>query len=223
MQLRVYFVLFTIGLVPSLSSAMEQFPVTARLFAGTMSADPKSVNDEMATEGLKKFKNIQMFGVEATYSTLPLLDVGFRFTRRMLKQTEEVDNPATDYMGELTQDSVAAVARIPFVHTAIVRADVFGTVGGTNTSFKIRSLTQDGEYTRKGSDGWFGAPVTSFGASVGAGYRGFYLVFEGGYESNKVKTLKQTGTLSGRVSEVDLSGGYFSVGLMFDGITATKK
>ncbi|MNL88607.1 hypothetical protein D3C87_2184120 [compost metagenome] len=44
------------------------------------------------------------------------------------------------------------------------------------------------------------------------------MVFEGGIESNKVKDLKSSGTVNSSIDTLDLSGSYFSLGLMFDGV-----
>ena len=65
--------------------------------------------------------------------------------------------------------------------------------------------------------------MTTVGGSVAFGYQGFFLVFEGGLETNKVKSLTRTGTVSNNVDTIDLSGTYASIGLMFDGVTARSK
>jgi hypothetical protein len=201
----------------------NEFPVTARLFAGAVKAEPKELNTEMTAQSLEKFDSIYSLGVEATYAAFKYLDAGFRYTKRYAKKEEIAADPLTDYKGQIDQDSVSVVVRVPFLRTAILRADAFAAIGGTNTSFTIKSATQDGTLTRKGTDGWFGAPITSFGGSFAVGYRSFYLVFEGGFESNKVKDLKHAGNINDNVQVIDLSGSYATVGLMFDGVTAHSK
>ncbi|MGE4133572.1 MAG: hypothetical protein AB7F86_18190 [Bdellovibrionales bacterium] len=204
-------------------TAATEFPVTARLFVGAVSTDPKDVNTEMKAESLKEFGTITQFGAEATYPLAKLIDVGFRYTLRTSKVTENPDDSITDYYADLKQEAVSGVVRVPILNTSIVKLDVFGAVGGTNTTLKIKTLSQEGELNKKGDNGWFGSMVANYGASVAVGYKGFYFVVEGGYEDNKAKDLKRTGTVNTNIETIDISGSYISVGLMFDGVKATKK
>lgn len=201
----------------------SNFPVTARFFIGQTKVDPVNLNTEMTAQSLKKIDAVSQLGLEATYSVFKYLDFGIRYTKRYVNQDELTNNPATDYHGQIDQDSVLLLARVPFFRTNIVRADIFGGVGGSNTTFKIKTATQDGELTRRESNDWFATPYASFGASVGIGYKKFFLVAEGGLETNKVNKFKRTGTVNTNIDNIDLSGSYFTIGLMFDGLSASKK
>jgi len=200
-----------------------EFPVTARLFISNVSVEPEDLNTELTAQSLKEIDKLNHFGAEATYSFFRFFEGGFRYVMRQALVKEVVDNPVTNYRGELQQDSVFLVARVPLIKTSYFRTDIFGAFGGTNTSFNIKSATLDGAWSRKGSEGWFGAPITGYGASVGMGFKGFYLVVEGGFETNKVEKLHTSGTVNTNVESIDLSGSYFSIGLMFDGVKATKR
>lgn len=203
--------------------AAIQFPAQARLFAGATTADPTNVNQEMDAQGLKEFKSIAKYGLEITYPALSLLEVGLRYTKRYIKNGEVNPTPNADYRALLDQDSVSLIARVPFIKTQVVRVDVFGGVGGSNTSLKIKTATQDGELSRRASNDWYATLQSSLGGTVAVGFKNFYVFLEGGFESNKVGSLQRSGTINGNIQTIDLSGGYASIGLMFDGITATSK
>ncbi|MNT43520.1 hypothetical protein D3C72_1799970 [compost metagenome] len=119
---------------------------------------------------------------------------------------------------KLDQDAFMLIARVPFVKTDIYRIDAFAGVGGTNTKLNVKTSSQDGEFTKSVGESWYASPYAAAGASVSVGYKFFYVVFEGGIESNKVKDLKSSGTVNSSIDTLDLSGSYFSLGLMFDGV-----
>jgi len=77
MRVAVFLLVF---LPISFASAVEKFPVTARLFAGTVSTKPKDLNTEMKAQSLKEFTNVMQFGAEATYPLLFFVDIGLRYT-----------------------------------------------------------------------------------------------------------------------------------------------
>ncbi|HWU44913.1 MAG TPA: hypothetical protein VN132_15780 [Bdellovibrio sp.] len=198
----------------------KEIPVQARFFVGITSTDPKNVNDAIVADGLKKFDNVTQVGFEATYPIVQYLNVGVRYTKR-LAESDPSSGGTTGYNAKIDQDAVLLLARGTFLKTDIVRLDAFAGFGGTNTSLKIKTATQDGELTRRASGDWFANPYTAFGGSLSIGYKQFYLVFEGGLESNKVDGFKTTGHVNSSINTLDLSGGYFTVGLMFDGLSGT--
>jgi hypothetical protein len=201
----------------------ESFPVTARLFIGQTGISPDNLNTEMTAQSIKNFKDVNQMGIEATYSQFKHFEFGFRYTKHYAKNEEEPANPATDFYGTLNQDSVMFVVRIPFVKTNFFRADVFGGVGGSNTTFTIKTAGQDGELSRKKGNDWFATPYTAVGGSFAVGFKKFYLVAEGGIENNKIKDFDRTGNVNANITNIDLSGSYFTIGLLFDGVSATKK
>ena len=222
-QVELAIVFALLGLLTSAPSAFaNEFPAQARLFAGLGQVKPTQFNDEMRAQGLKELTQAPKFGVEITFPVLKVFEFGLNYTRRPLFLDEKDSVTTTDFEANLSQDSVMGVARFAFLKTSWLRADVFGALGGANTSIKIKTATQDGEYSKKESNDWFASLVTRAGASVGVGYNKVFFFIEGGFENNKVDGLKRSGNLNGNIQGLDLTGSYVSIGLMFDGVTATR-
>lgn len=200
-----------------------EFPAQARLFVGVTSADPTNLNQELQAQGLKDFKTIPKAGVEITYPVFSFLEVGLNYTKRNLSRDESDTNYTTEYQATLNQDAVQLIARVPVIKTSFFRVDAFGGIGGSNTTMSIKSASQDGELAKKAAEGWFSTPISSYGVSAAVGYKNFFLVLEGGFESNKVDSFASTGNLNGNIQTIDLSGSYATIGLLFDGITARTK
>lgn len=201
----------------------NEFPVQARLFTGSTTVNPSNLNQELANQNIKDVKNITNYGVEITYPVLKFLDAGMRYTKRNSTRDEVNSNANTSYEATLNQDSILLLTRAPLLKTDIVRLDAFVGVGGSNTTFALKTATQDGELSRKESNDWLATPYASYGASLAIGYRQFYFVIEAGYETNKVDSFKRSGNINNNIQNIDLSGGYASIGLLFDGITARSK
>ena len=207
--------------IANIASAATEVPVKARLYVGATSVNPTSLNDVIQTQGMAKMDSVTHYGVDITYPVLPFLDLGVRYTKHLGDKQEDPSNSATDYYTKIDQDSVALVARVPLLKTDILRADIFGGFGGSNTTVKLKNSAQDGELTKKADSGWFATPYSVAGASVGIGWKHFFVFFEGGIESNKVDGFSRTGTTSSNITNLDLSGGYFSLGIFMDGIPGT--
>jgi len=205
------------------STFAKDIPVQARLFAGTTKADPQDLNTELGVQGLKEVDSIAQYGVELSYPLLKFFDVGLRYSKRYVQRDELTSMPLTDYKAQIDQDSALLIARIPFLKTNFIRVDAFAGFGGSNTTLTMKTATQDGELSRKDTSGWFASHYASYGGSMAFGYKQIYLVVEGGLETNKVSGLKRTGTINSSVNEIDLSGSYVTVGLLFDGVPARRK
>lgn len=206
----------------TVSARAEQFPVQARFFAGVTNTDPTDLNEEMTVLGLKEFKTIPQFGVEATYALTSFIDTGIRYQKRYQSNLETTPTTGQEYSALLDQDAVLLIARVPLFLSPILRLDIFGGVGGTNTTLTLKTASQNGELLKRESGDWFASLITSFGASAAVGYKGFFFFVEGGFESNKVDTFKRTGTAGPNIEAIDLTGGYVTVGLLIDGLTATR-
>lgn len=209
-----------IGLCSISANAAENIPVTARLFAGAQSIKSDDVDTVMTAQGFDKIDSLLRFGAEATYPVAGFLDAGFRYTRRWVQKAD--NDVSTDYLGELTQDGVGLILRVPFLRTKFLRVDAFGEYAGTNTTFSIKSASVNGKYEKKGPESWFGDSSSSYGASVGVGYNNFLFVVEVGYENNIVDGLTASGTTASNISSMDLSGSYVSIGLVFDGVAEKR-
>lgn len=188
-----------------------------RLFLGSTSTEPQELKAELAAQNLKDMKAITQFGVEITFPTFKYLQLGLRYSRHLLSQDELVTDYNTDYKAEIVQDSMFGIARVPFFKTDLVILDVFVGAGASNTTFTEKVVGQEGELVKKYS------PIVAAGASAAIGYKKFYLFAEGGVESNKVTDFTRSGNLSNTMNTIDLSGPYFMIGVLFDGIPIYKK
>lgn len=186
----------------------------ARLFFGSTQVKPSGLNTELTAQGIKNVDLNNQAGVEITFPTTDRLNLGLRYTKRLISQDDSV--AATDYMAEINQDVAALVARYVFLKTDIVRLDAVVGVGGSNTSYTLKTATQDGGLSKTGSP--FATLYSTAGVSMAIGKGKFYFVLEGGMDSQKAESLERTGTINNNVTEIDLSGAYFNIGLMFDGI-----
>jgi hypothetical protein len=186
----------------------------ARLFLGSTQIKPTSLNTELTAQGIKAADLHNQAGVEITFPVVDNLNLGLRYSKRLISQDGLV--PTTNYRAELNQDVAAFVARYGFFKTDFIRLDAVVGVGGSTTSYLIKSATQDGELNKKGSP--FASLYSTAGVSVSVGKGKFYFVIEGGIDSQKIDGFEKSGNINNNVSEIDLSGGYFNIGLMFDGI-----
>lgn len=198
-------------------SRAEQFPAKGRLLIGSISGNPSELNTEMTTQGINKFETITKAGVDITYAATSFMDLGLRYEHVMQKNLEATQTNS-NFNANLTQDAVMGVARFPLMKSEFTRFDVFGAAGVGNTNFSILNASQDGQLTTNGYKTFCG----EVGASVGIGYKNVFFLIEGGYESNKVGSLETANNINGNVKSIDMSGSYLMIGLMFDGITATK-
>lgn len=210
-------------IIPTQFAQAKEFPVNARFFVGGTPVAPKDLNDSVEPQGIKKIDLVTTYGLEATYPVLSMVDVGVRYTKKMVNNEEDPIDLNTEYSTKIDQDAVLLLARVPFVKTGILRVDAFAGVGGTNTTVKVKTASQDGELTKKAGTGWFAAPYAAAGVSAAAGYKNIYFVVEGGFESNKVDSFDRSGTVSASIKDLDLSGTYFTIGLMIDGLPGSTK
>lgn len=217
-----FFLAVCMLMVSNLALAKE-FPVQGRFFAGVTSADPTNANETIEGQGIKKIDSVTQYGFEATYPVLKYLDFGFRYTKRAVEKDEQSSSDTTEFNAKIDQDSVLLVGRVPLLKSDFMRIDGFAGIGGSNTTLKLKTAAQDGEFTRRASNDWFASPYTAVGGSVAVGYKRFFFVVEGGYENNKVDNFSRSGSVTGSIETLDLSGPYISVGLMIDGLSASKR
>lgn len=203
-----------------LAFANLTIPVEARLFAGVTSASPTDVNSELTTLGIKNIKNVGQYGVELAYPLLSHFDLGVRYTWRT---DHEVDSTNANDYADLNQNAAMVVARIPILKTKFIRVDGFAGFGGTNTTLSLNTPSQNGELTKQAATGWFASPCSSYGGSVAIGFKQFFVVFESGYESNKVTGLSRSSSINNNIQTIDLSGTYFTIGFLFNGVRATEE
>lgn len=211
-------ILFVLGL--NVSAA--EFPAQGRLFLGSSNPQISQLNASLQADGMSKFQSVGRYGLEITYPAKSFLYLGMRYHRTDQMAYENPESSITDYEARLTQDEILLLARVPLYKQGFLLVDIFVGVGGTNTSYKVRTATQNGELTKTAPSDWLASPAAAAGVSVGMGYNNIYGFIEAGYEYNKVSSLKRTGTVDNNVQEIDLSAAYITLGILFDGIKATS-
>ncbi|QLY26771.1 hypothetical protein [Bdellovibrio sp. KM01] len=219
--IKSMFALAILLLSANLSFAANEIPVNGRLFIGSTAVSPSDLNTSLESQNMKKVENITQYGVEIVYPAFRYLDVGIRYTHRTLSNDENPSNTSTDYWAKLDQDTYMFLARFPFLKTDIVRLDAFAGAGGSNTTYTIKSATEDGSLTKKASGSFFATPYAAAGASVAVGFKWIYFVMELGMESNKPDSFDRAGTVSSNINNIDLSGSYLTIGILFTGVPGT--
>ncbi|MGZ3690475.1 MAG: hypothetical protein ACXVAX_03165 [Pseudobdellovibrio sp.] len=209
-------------LVFSSDAFAGEFPAQGRLFLGSTDVNLSQVNANLKADGMATFSTAGQYGLEITYPWKSL-NLGMRYHRTDQVAYENPETSATNYQAELIQDEILLLARVPLYKEGILMADFFAGVGGTNTTYKLSTSTQSGQLTKTAPSDWVASPVGAAGISVGIGYNNIYGFIEAGYEYNKVSNFQRTGTINSSVQELDLTGHYILLGIMFDGIKATSK
>lgn len=208
--------IFVFLFLASQPTLAKNFKADLRLFGGSATVDPEEANTEFQLNNIKKVKTLNQFGIEATYPLARFVDIGLRYTKGIAKVGEQTAVNFFDYYADIQQDNMMGVLRIPFIRTGIVRFDAFGGVGVSNTFVTLKTSTQDGKMTSNMSG------TSAYGGSVSIGYKRFFLNAEAGFQSNVASSFERTGTVNSNIDKLDLSGSYFTVGLMFAGMTGTK-
>ena len=215
-------IMATISLVLISHVHAAEFPAQARLFLGSSKANLDQVNTSLSADGMSTFSSVGQYGVEITYPLKSYLNVGIRYHKTNQVAYENPESTLTNFEAQLIQDEILLLARAPVYKNGVVLVDIFAGVGGTNTTYKIRSATQNGQLTKTAPSDWFASPAAAAGVSVGFGYNNIYGFIEAGYEYNKVSSFERTGTVDNNVQQIDFSGSYITIGIMFDGIKATS-
>jgi hypothetical protein len=194
-----------------------------RLFIANTSVKPSNLNTTLTSEGLKNIDKTVNYGVEITFPVHRFFEPGMRFTHRVLSADENPTNNTTNYALDGKQESLLLMTRFPIIKSPFLRLDTFAGVGGSNTKLSIVSASHNGAFSKTAVSDWYASPYYAFGASFGVGINSILLYCESGYEFNKVKNFTTSGTVNSNFNELNLSGSYFLIGIMFDGVKGTKK
>lgn len=215
-------ILALISLVFGVQAYAAEFPAQGRLFLGSTQANLAQVNTSLGADAMSSFSSVGQYGLEITYPLKSFLNVGIRYHKTNQATYENPETSLTNFEAQLIQDQILLLARAPIYKQGIFLVDIFAGVGGTNTTYKVRTATQSGELTKTAPSDWFASPAAAAGVSVGMGYNNIYGFIEAGYQYNKVSSFERSGTVNNSVQEIDFSGSYITIGIMFDGIKATS-
>ncbi len=191
----------------------------ARLFLGSTLIQPTELNTELTAQGLKKADLNNKFGIEITFPLSNRFSGGLRYSKHLISQDEINSNSSTDYKVGIDQDIAALVGRFAFYKTEFLHLDAVVGVGGSNTTYEIKTATQNGSLTKKATP--FATIYSTGGLSLAVGKGKYYFVIEAGYDSQKIDGFDRAGTINTNVKNIDLSGPYLTIGLMFNGIPIT--
>lgn len=213
-------ILLSLMLLPFQTQAKSsgKDPAKFLIFGQHNSIEPETANTYLEGQGVDKFTGILSYGAEVDYPIASKLDLGFR-VRIAYQRENQTETPAITTepdKASLRQNVGYLVTRINAIESKAVRLDAVAGVGWALTQLKTKISGVDGSYER-GWGGTDGSLVTFYGASIGFGWGGIYLVGEAGLENNKPGNLKRTGNASTTIESLDLSGAYINVGLLFNG------
>lgn len=182
------------------------------LMTNTFGKAPTALNTLTAPDNVDALDSIYGIGLEAD-ARYKWVKFGTRF-KAVLMSKNAPNAPANSSAGlTVEQYSAGALVRVPLTEQDHFQFDVLAEIGGANTKIDVETSSA-GKGTFSKEAGLFGRA----GASVGVGWPTFKIYLEAGQEWNNLNNLKFEGNLANNVSEVDFSGPYYSVGLIFSGI-----
>lgn len=199
------------------SAYAKEFLARARIYGGTLSSSLQDVNTELKAQNLSQFDGVLRVGFEAAIPFWRIFSAGMGYVERYTSVGDLNSQTTPTNFAELRQRSVLFIARLPIINSKNIIVEAFSGVGLANTTLRMKTATVDGEFTRIRPEGQFATSYSTYGAAIALGARGFYVVFEAGNEKNKLDRLQRSGTVNGNIDEIDLSGNYYSIGLLFDG------
>lgn len=204
-------------------TAETKFPARVRLFAGVMPFKNDELNTVLQAENLKKIETMPQLGAEIDIPLAGSFDWGMRYHKKVAAAFENGSNTITENNAAIGQDVIQLVGRLGVANLGIARFDVFGALGGANTVFEIKTPSQTGELKSSAAEkAWVASFAGSYGASVSVGYKWVHFMLEAGMEHNTVDKFTRTGNVSNTIQKFEFTGPYAVIGLVIDGVQATK-
>lgn len=201
--------------LPTLAMANAK-RVQGRAFYSQMSPDPVAMKSEMQAKGVSDFGIYQRLGADFTYPVSEYIDLGARIENITSTGTQYSHTQRT-YGSKLEMNTLQALLRVPVLKTSFFRFDVFGTYGIAAAEVELATATSASSVSGRSYTTGAESRTTTYGASVGVGYNGWYLYAEAGRSVNLLGSLEHTGSLSTSFRELDLSADYIAVGFIHDG------
>lgn len=178
----------------------------------TFATEPTALNNLTAADNVQKLDTSNGIGLEAD-AKYKAFKVGTRF--KYVLMSKEPIGAAVGGPSALTisQYTVGLLGRYPIVDNDLLTFDVVAELGMANTSFDVKTIASGNGTFKK--DGSF---FQRAGAAFGVGWPSAKFYFEVGQEWNKLDDMSFTGTIANNINSVDLSGPYFSIGLIISGM-----
>jgi hypothetical protein len=190
-----------------------------RVFATetTFANQSEELNTLLEMDGIEKLDKVVGFGLEADAEVTKWFKVGTKFRGIFTgSNKKEAKLPATEYLS-IQQYSAGLVGRISLINKQNLLLDIFAEAGLSNNTIEIKSTLGSAKW-EKNSHFYQRA-----GASLAAGGPAIKFYIEGGYEMFKLDNLKHEGQFGQNTSEIDLSGSFVGIGLVFSGIPSWIK
>ncbi len=188
-----------------------------RFFYGQSTIKSSEVNTITSAAGLEEFKKLDHFGLEVSRDVATYFNLGLRFSVETARTKMADSSVSSEYDANLGQVTLMPMLNFPFIKSEIIKMDAVTGIGLSNTSFRIKTVDQNGSYASKLS-----SPSALAGLSLAIGKKYVFLKVEGGYEYRKASGFNKTGTLTGNIDTIDLSGPYFNIGIYIDGLKLGK-
>lgn len=201
------------------SSSSKDKNVRARLFVGNYNFGLDEINSYTQPKGINPLNNIFAGGVEAAAPLFLNISAGIRATWKwnLAEEVNKTPGAINPYYTSIRSQETIGVVRMALAETAVLKADVFGGIGVAENTLDIHAAT--------GSGTWEGTSMMSMaGVSAAIGYGGLFIFTEAGQEWHKAKDLKPSpNSLTTGLKTLEMSGVFFNVGLMFQGIPSFMK
>lgn len=203
--------------LPQKSFAGDEVINQFHFFYGQNFINPTDANTVADAASLGQFKKFDQYGIEADRDIGPNFNLGLRLAIKV-SRTDPTFTTNNDYFGQLMQQTGTVMLNFPLIKSERFKLDAFTGFGANNTSLEYHSATYEGKYSSNTS-----FPTTVIGGAVAYGYKYVFLKIEGGYEYNKVgRFTKTSGTMTDTFDSMDLSGAYFNIGILIDGLALGK-
>lgn len=209
--------LIALNPVVSLAAAGSGNEVINQLyfFYNQQAINPSDANAVLKSGGFDDLTKLATYGIQASRDVTPKFNIGLRGL--IGTSRTEIENTATssasNYTAYIIRTGLSVILSSPLVKTEKFKAEVLTGFGSGGVSLDLRNGTQDGKYESSSV-----GPTALVGAAVAFGHKYVFLRIEGGYEYVNATSLNKSGTLTSNLEKIDLSGGYFNVGLLIDGL-----
>jgi hypothetical protein len=217
---KIILAVFVVATIPLKSFAGDEVINQLLFFYGQQNIKPTQANDMLKSAGFtEELSKLTFYGVQASRDITPKFNLGLRG----LIATTRVEIPDTytttteNHRAYIMRTNLSVILSSPVIKTEKFKAEGLLGFGAGGASLDLKNGTQDGDYGNSSS-----GPTALIGAALYFGYKYVFLRVEGGYEYNDVGSLTKKGTLTSNLEKLDLSGGYFSVGLTIDGLALGK-
>jgi hypothetical protein len=215
----IWFITIVLAALTFCRSASAVEFAEGRAFISGIGFIPEQLNTYNQSQGLDEMKSVLGVGIEADARIFANFLLGLRiehFASRVGETAKPSANPNNPYFSSFSQTSASIVARVDVIKTDHFVVDVFGSLGNGSPRIDIRTAAGEGTLERdtSKSENTF---ISRYGATAGFGWSQIYLYVEAGAQNEKIDSLRASGYVPQSVKEIDFSGTYYTLGILFTG------